>query len=104
MKGLLFFEILLVISCASPGVVARDVQYIQAISNPHAEEGSDVCMAGDECPLVGAIDVTNVLSTPMPTQSDTFMGIVHKRFQGTEVEFKLQPSFFKRPDMDRACE
>ena len=86
MKGLLFFEILFVISCAGLGVVARDVHYIQAISNPHAQESSDVCKAGDECPLVGAIDVTSVLSTPIPTQSDTFMGIIHKRFQGIEVE------------------
>ena len=99
MKSLLFFGtqvvVLLIVSCAR--VTARDVQYIQAISNPHAQENSDVCRTGDECPLVGALNVANVLSTPIATQSDTFMGIVHKRFQGTEVVLCYKTFFSSIP-------
>ena len=102
MKRLFFLAILLVVS--SP-CAARDVQYIQAISNPHAQESSEVCMAGEECPLVGALDVTRVLNAPIATQSDTFMGVVHKRFQGVEVEkyFNTICLIFQQLHIDSAC-
>jgi hypothetical protein len=78
-------------------VIAAD-QQILAISNPHETHSKDTCMVQDQqCPLIGSIDLSNIILTPILTQPDTFMGIERKRIQGIEVVanfLKPQLSYF----------
>jgi hypothetical protein len=73
-----------------PVLCAAKNAEIQAISNPHATAGqssSGTCKINEDCPLIGALDLSSVVSDPITTQSGTFMGIIRKVVHGTEVDF-----------------
>ena len=67
--------------------LAKNSEHIRAISNPHETgKGSlDICKANDNCPLIGALDLTKIASDPITTQTGTFLGLVRKIVAGTEV-------------------
>ena len=68
---------------------ARNAEIVQVVSNPHHTETfeSETCSLGEDCPLIGSLDVRKIALDPIATQPGTFLGLYRKIVSGTEVIF-----------------
>ena len=76
--------LLLPVLCAS-----RSIDIVRTISNPHQDQifESGNCKIGDDCPLVGTLDVSKIALDQIATQPGTFLGLYRKMVRGVEVRF-----------------
>ena len=76
--------LLLPILCAS-----RSIEIVRTISNPHQDQvfESGTCIIGEDCPLVGTLDVSKIALDHIATQPGTFLGPYRQIVRGVEVRF-----------------